>query len=493
MKKYTVTEITRAVKGLIENTFADNVAIKGEISSFSRSPAGHLYFVMKDEKAQIKCVMFRGMVNGLTFNPKNGDSVEAIGEMTVYEQGGNYQLLVKKLDYDSVGLFWQLFEEVRRKLETEGLFAEELKKPLPFLPKRVAVVTSATGAAIKDFLITMKNNDIRFEVDVWSVPVQGKDAVAPIVEALSKAGMMTDRYDVLVLMRGGGSLEDLAVFNEEYVARALAACDVPTVSAIGHERDVSICDFVADVRVATPTAAAGLLGEGFRSAGRDLKDHGRRLVNVMNQKLMNSNQRLDMLLSAVNASSPIKRLESDRRHVDHMLKSISVHMMQAVSVRKSRVNELAAVMSRLTPVNRIERQKLTIADYERRLKDALLTKNRDSADKINFLIQKISKHAPDRKAERFRGQLDSLLQRMRSAVRSEISDKKSRLSPLQAKLEALDPQNILSKGYSFVMLNGAPIKSVSDVSLQDELEIRLNDGYINSFVTGKKVSEEDDG
>jgi len=493
MKKYTVTEITRAVKGLIENTFADNVGVKGEISSFSRSPAGHLYFVLKDEKAQIKCVMFRGMTSAMTFSPKNGDSVEAIGEMTVYEAGGNYQLLVKKLDYDSVGLFWQLFEEVRKKLEAEGLFNEELKKPLPFLPKRVAVITSPTGAAIKDFLITMKNNDVVFEVDVWGVPVQGKDAIAPIVEAVSKAGSMTDRYDVVVLMRGGGSLEDLAVFNEEYVARALASCEVPTISAIGHERDVSICDFVADARVATPTAAASLLGEGYRSAGRDLDNYGRRLVTIMNQKVMNSNQRLDMLMSAVSSASPMKRIESDRRHMDHMMKSISVHMMQAVSARKSRVNELASLMSRLSPVNRLERQKLTISDYERRLRDALLTKKREQSEKINFLVQKISKHAPDRKAERYRGQLDGLLQRVKSAVKSEVAYNKSRLSPLQAKMEALDPQNILSKGYSFVMVNGSPIKSVFDVSLQDELEIRLNDGYINSFVTGKKVSEENDG
>ncbi|PLX66362.1 MAG: exodeoxyribonuclease VII large subunit [Denitrovibrio sp.] len=214
MKKYTVTEITRAVKGLIENTFADNVGVKGEISSFSRSPAGHLYFVLKDERSQIKCVMFRGMADKNSgYDPKNGDSVEAVGEMTVYDAGGNYQLLVKKLDYDSVGLFWQLFEEVKKKLEAEGLFDETIKKPVPYLPKRVAVITSPTGADIKDFLITMKNNGAVFEVDIWSVPVQGKDAVVPIVQAIAKAGSMTERYDALVLMRGGGSLEDLAVFN----------------------------------------------------------------------------------------------------------------------------------------------------------------------------------------------------------------------------------------------------------------------------------------
>ncbi|PLX70041.1 MAG: exodeoxyribonuclease VII large subunit [Denitrovibrio sp.] len=494
MKKFTVTEITRAVKGLLENTFADNIAVKGEISSFSRSPAGHLYFVLKDQKAQIKCVMFRGMADkNKGYDPKNGDSVEAIGELTVYEAGGNYQLLVKKLDYDSVGLFWQLFEEVKKKLEAEGLFEDELKKPTPYLPKRVAIITSPTGAAIKDFLITMKNDGAVFEVDVWGVPVQGKDAIAPIVSALSKAGAMTDRYDALVLMRGGGSLDDLAVFNEEYVARALAACKVPTISAIGHERDISICDFVADKRVATPTAAASFLGEGYSSAGRELDLLGKRLTNIMNQKVMNANQRLDMLMQSVGSASPKKRVESDRRQLSYLIKSLSGHTLQMTDRKKAKLNELIGIMSRISPKAQIERQKNSINDIDRRLKDALFNKKRSESDRINILLQKVSGFAPDRKAENYKNKLDNLVYRMKSAVKSEVTDNKSRLAPLTAKLEALDPHNILSKGYSFVMLDGKPIKSVFDISLQDELEIRLNDGYINSFVTGKKVSEENDG
>lgn len=493
MKKYTVTEITRAVKGLLENTFADNIAVKGEISSLSRSPAGHIYFVLKDEKAQIKCVMFRGMADRNDYNPKNGDSVEALGGLSVYEAGGTYQLVVKKLDYDSVGLFWQLFEEVRKKLEAEGLFAEEIKKAVPYLPKRVAVVTSPEGAAIKDFLITMKNSGAVFAVDIWPVPVQGKDAVAPIVAALSKAGEMTERYDALVLMRGGGSLEDLAVFNEEYVARALAACKVPTVSAIGHERDISICDFVADKRVATPTAAASFLGEGYCKSGRELDLLGRRLTNVMNQKIMSANQRLDSLAAAVNSASPKKRLEADRRQLDYFMKSLSVHMVQSVRQRRGRVNELAAVMGKFSPAAGLQNRKIALKDAERRMKDALLAKKRAESEKLNIFIQKITAQAPDRKAEKLMSRLDGLIYRMTSALKAETADAKARFMPLQAKLEALDPHNILSKGYSFVMKDGRPVKSIFDVSLQDELEIRLNDGYINSFVTGKKVSEENNG
>lgn len=494
MKKYTVTEITRAVKGLIENTFADNVAVKGEISSFSRSPAGHLYFVLKDEKAQIKCVMFRGMADkNRDYDPKNGDSVEAAGELTVYEQGGNYQLLVKKLDYDSVGLFWQLFEEVKKKLEAEGLFDEERKKPVPYLPKRVAVITSPTGAAIKDFLITMKQGGIVFEVDVWGVPVQGKDAVAPIVQAIAKAGSMTERYDALVIMRGGGSLEDLAVFNEEYVARALSESSVPTISAIGHERDISICDFAADIRVATPTAAAVFLGEGYVSSGRDLDNFGRRLVNIMNQKLMNANQRLDMLSTAVNTANPAKRLETDRKTLDYLVKTLSVKTAGSIGENRARVKELTGLMSKMSPENRIQMHRNRLNEINRTLKDVLQTKKHEESEKLTNFIHKILQYTPDRKTEKLKGRIDGLTYRLCTAAKSKVTDSKAKLAPLNTKLETLDPANLLSKGYSFVMIGGRPVKSVFDVSLQDELEIRLNDGYINSFVTGKKISEENNG
>jgi len=494
MQKYTVTEITRAVKQTLENTFVDNVGVKGEISSFSRSPAGHLYFVLKDEKAQIKCVMFRGMAGKNSgYEPKNGDSVEAVGEISVYEAGGNYQLLVKKLDYDSVGLFWQLFEEVKKKLQAEGLFAEELKKQLPYLPKRAAVITSPEGAAIKDFLVTMKNSGAVFAVDVWPVPVQGKDAVAPIVNALSKAGSMTDRYDVLVLMRGGGSLEDLAVFNEEYVTRALAACDVPTVSAIGHERDFSICDFTADVRVATPTAAASLLGQGYCESGKRLDETGRKLSLLMKQKMMQSSQQLDMSIRALGAVSPLKQLERSRERLGYMLKSLGVYAGRNIASKRTAVSELESRLQKLSPALELDRKKNRVTELENRIREALIKKSRSTGSEIDVLVQKIKDLSPERKAERYRSRIDSLMFRMKTSVKIKISDNKSVITPLMAKLEALDPHNVLSKGYSFVMKDGKPLKSVFDVSLQDELEIRLNDGYINSFVTGKKASEGDNG
>jgi len=494
MNKYSVTELTRTVKQLLEGTFKDNIAVKGEISSFSVSPAGHLYFVLKDEKSQIKCVMFKGSAMSMRdYNPKNGDSVEAIGELTVYEAGGNYQLLVKRMDYDSVGLFWKLFEEVKRKLETEGLFNESRKRPVPMLPKRVAVVTSATGAAIKDFLVTMKNTGGVFAVDVWSVPVQGKDAIAPIVKALNSAGAMTERYDVLVLMRGGGSLEDLAVFNEEQIARALASCAVPTISAIGHERDFSICDFVADLRVATPTAAATHLSAGYVSAMRDVENHKKRMAELVLNRLYQNVQRLDMLQAGVIAASPLHRINRDRQRLAYLGKSLMAEIKEIINKKSIHLSELAGILHTLSPAARTQKDRRNLDGLLSVMRERTLANlNRKvvSADRLNARISLLS---PARRAEKYMNAVEKLETRMIVSAQKKTAENKARLEPLMAKLYTLNPDNLLQKGYARVTINKKIVSSVFDVRLQDELEIRLKDGYISSFVTGRKVSEEKDG
>lgn len=494
MNKYSVTELTRAVKQLIEGSFRDNISVKGEISSFSASPAGHYYFVLKDDKSQIKCVMFKGaaMANR-GYTPKNGDSVEALGELTVYEAGGNYQLLVKKLDYDSVGLFWKLFQEVKTKLEAEGLFDESIKKPVPYLPKRVAVVTSATGAAIKDFLITMKNQGGAFAVELWSVPVQGKDAIAPIVGALNKAGAMTDRYDVLVLMRGGGSLEDLAVFNEEQVSRALAACDVPTISAIGHERDFSICDFVADMRVATPTAAAAQLSAGYADSAKTLDAHTKRLSELMLGRLFQNMQKLDMAQAGVIAASPMHRISRDRERINLLVKSCTAEINMTVQQKRSHLSELAGILHTLSPASVLESRRRKLENMlsfirEKTARTCVLAGQR--ADRLSMRMVALS---PERKLITYKNTTDTAMTRLAQAMRTDAVTKRSVLEPLMAKLETLDPDNLLNRGYARVSLDGKPVRSVFDVTLQDELDIRVKDGYISSFVTGRKVSEDKDG
>ncbi|MGE4318177.1 MAG: exodeoxyribonuclease VII large subunit [Deferribacterales bacterium] len=494
MNKYSVTELTKAVKQLLENTFNDNIAVKGEISSFSASPAGHLYFVLKDEKSQIKCVMFKGAaMSNRGYNPKNGDSVEAVGELTVYEAGGNYQLLVKKLDYDSVGLFWKLFEEVKQKLESEGLFSEETKKKVPYLPKRVAVVTSATGAAIKDFLVTMRSLGGVFSVDVWSVPVQGKDAVAPIVKALNEAGKMTARYDALVLMRGGGSLEDLAVFNEEPVARALKGCDVPTVSAIGHERDFSICDFVADVRVATPTAAANLLSAGYAEAHKNLDSHHKRMSELVLNRLFQNMQRLDMLQSSVVSYSPVNRIQRDRQSVIMYEKSCFSAVKHKIQQKRSHLSDLGGILQTLSPRTAVDRDRRRLENSISLFREIMVKKLSALSQRTDRIAGRMSLLSPVMKLEKYKNSAEKQTDKLLLILSRKTAENRSKLDHLMVKLETLNPDNLLSKGYARVTAGKRTVKSVFDVSLQDELDIRLKDGYISSFVTGRKVSEDKDG
>jgi exodeoxyribonuclease VII large subunit len=349
MRKFTVTEITEAIKNLLEGSFRDTVTISGEITGLSVSPKGHIYFSLKDDKAKIRVAMFKNASLSRSYVPKNGDSVEVMGELKLYESDGAYQIIARKIEYDSVGLFWQKFEELKRKLEAEGLFEEALKKPIPELPERIALITSPTGAALTDFLTTARNAGGRFMIDLWPVPVQGKEAVAPIVKALNTAGKLTQRYDAIVLMRGGGSLEDLAVFSEEAVARAVAATDVPCISAIGHERDFSICDFTADLRVATPTAAAVKLSEGYAIREKELAAYSGRLLSVMENRLNVLSQRSDFLLRRLNASSPNAKIRALRSTIDLHRRTIAMKTQNRVFTLSRRVENLSSHMAKHHP------------------------------------------------------------------------------------------------------------------------------------------------
>lgn len=448
MKQYTVTEITKAIKQLLESQFGGLVSVTGEVSSLSRSPAGHYYFVLKDPKAQIKVVYFKGYAGAPgAFVPKNGDSVQVAGELSVYEQDGSYQLVAKRVMYDSVGLFWQKFEESRRKLEAEGLFDADRKRELPRYPARIALLTSPEGAALKDFVVTARKGGGRFLVDLWPVPVQGMDAVPKLVQALSCAGSMTDRYDVLVLMRGGGSLEDLAVFNDEAVARALHGCEVPTISAIGHERDVSICDFVADVREATPTAAATRLSAPFQESIAKLSTLTHRMASLMERRLARQMQRLDSVTYRMLASSPSARIKDSRQKIAGMQDRIASRIQNAIQKQENRLMRAEQSIVSYPFAVMIGRQGDKIASAEMRMRSALDRTLRDTESKYTLLIEK---------------------------------------------LNTLSPFDVLRRGYAIITKEGKPVSSVRDVHVEEELAIRFKDGYASSFVTGRKLEEDPD-
>jgi len=444
-QKLTVTELTKIIKDLIETRFSKSIKIVGEISSLSRSSSGHFYFILKDEKARLKAVMFKGSAqNNPGYEPKNGDQVEVSGMLNLYENEGVYQIIVKRINYDSIGEFYKKFEETKRKMEAEGFFSPELKKKLPKFPARIAVLTSLTGAAIKDFIATSKINNARYEVDIWPVQVQGTAAIPGIVASINAAGKMRGRYDVLVLMRGGGSLEDLFIFNDEMIARALALSDVPAISAIGHERDYTICDLVADRRATTPTDAASILSEIYKSYKKNLVEYVSKQTKIFEHKFIVSSQILDSLLYRLKLNSPgikIRYLKEKITHSNIMLNSII---------------------------------------------GSCTTKKKMS---LNSHIYKIKELSPAGKVDSYKNNIEFLRVNLFKNFRHILVNHYNILDVLSNKLYSFNPDNIIKKGYAIITSDRVILKSIKDINLEDELAIRMQDGYVYSFVTGKKGSK----
>lgn len=438
MNKYTVSELTKHIKQIIEGNFRETVSVVGEVSNFSRASSGHIYFSLKESNCQIKVAFFkRYNIGSSVFIPKNGDKVQVIGDITLYEVDGSYQLIAKRILYDSVGDYWQKFEETKRKLESEGLFKDEIKKKLPLYPKRIALITSVEGAAIRDFIITKKNSNGIFDVEVWNVPVQGIEAKNKIVSAIINASKFIDRYDIIVVSRGGGSLEDLSVFNEEDIARAVFKSEIPVVSAIGHERDFTIIDFVADYRAATPTAAAFILSENYSKLVGYLEYLNERMIEKTIEYIQKLYQKIDYIEARINTLSPIVKLN---------------HYRDKINILD---NELKYAISKI-----INKNKEIINDYEN------MVKNYNPAIRINTLKFKNAEY----------------LKTMKSIIFNKIDNYKYRIDSLTEKLTILNPNNILNRGYALVVKNDKIISSINDVNIKENIEIKMKDGYIDSFV-----------
>ncbi|MBN8482592.1 MAG: exodeoxyribonuclease VII large subunit, partial [Xanthomonadales bacterium] len=301
----TPSTLNRLVRDLLEDAFA-LVWIEGELSNVSRPASGHLYFTLKDGTAQVRAAMFKPRSGWLPFKPVDGMQVLARGRVGLYEARGEFQLVVEHMEPAGEGALRREFERLKQRLAAEGLFDAARKRSVPALPRRIAIVTSATGAAIRDVLSVLARRFPLVAVDVVPVPVQGGEAPAAIVAALARLAE-AQRHDVILLTRGGGSLEDLWAFNDEAVARAIAASPVPVVSAIGHEVDFTIADFVADLRAPTPSAAAELLVPDRSDLLRGLRRECERLVQRLRARLQASAQRVDHLHARLQAARPTRR------------------------------------------------------------------------------------------------------------------------------------------------------------------------------------------
>jgi len=349
MQVFTVSRITAYIRGVFDaDAELQDLWVEGEVSNCVRSTAGHMYFTLKDERAQIRCVLWRSQVAALEHVPANGDAIVVHGRVSVYEVQGSYQLYVDWVQPAGMGLLFLQLEALKEKLAEEGLFAPERKRPLPPFPRRIGVVTSPAGAAIRDILDVLARRYPLAEVIVAPTLVQGDDAPAQIVAAIDLLDTATD-VDLIIVARGGGSLEDLWAFNSEQVARRIVASLVPVISGVGHETDFTIADFVADVRAPTPSAAAELAVPDQQVLREGLSAYQQALLLGVGQSLQRGRRDVDSLLGTLGRLSPRAQLDRQRQSVDAARQRAWSSLRHTMSVRRERLTGLALRLSALNP------------------------------------------------------------------------------------------------------------------------------------------------
>lgn len=351
----TVSELTRKVKEVLEADPAlGSVWVKGEISNFKHHSSGHMYFTLKDEKSRLKCVMFRTRNAALRFRPEDGLTVIAGGSISLYEVAGEYQLYVDELYPAGQGALHLAFEQLKRKLESEGLFDPSRKRALPFLPRTVGVVTSPTGAAIRDILSVLRRRFPNVSILLAPAQVQGEGGPASVIRGIRLLNERDD-VDVLIVGRGGGSLEELWTFNDEGVARAIAASRIPVISAVGHETDFTISDFVADRRAPTPSAAAEMAVPERATLLSQLNGASERLTAALTKQVQRRREALRYLRTSPALTRPLDRINQRRQHLDDLLQRAGVAATHAMEVRRNRLEAIVGKLDTLSPLATLAR------------------------------------------------------------------------------------------------------------------------------------------
>ncbi len=430
----SVSQLNRKAKMLLE-THIPLLWIEGEISNFARPSSGHWYFTLKDSKAQVRCAMFRNRNMGVRFNPEQGQQVLLRAKVSLYEGRGDYQLIAEHMEEAGHGALQRAFEELKFRLEQEGLFAAQRKQTLPTLPEHIGVVTSPTGAAIHDILTVLERRFPSIPVTVLPVAVQGQEAASQIALAIDRANR-ANLFDVLIVGRGGGSLEDLWPFNEEIVARAISNSQLPIVSAVGHEVDFTIADFVADARAATPSAAAEMLSPDGEDWLQTFAGYEILLEEGIKRKLALQQQKVEWLRSRL-------------RH----------------------------------PGERLQSQSQTLDNLELRLKGAMKTRVvREQQTLANLSSRHRAKH-PRERLQREQLKLQNLREKLRTLVNKKIEGDQQRFANAAGLLNAVSPLNTLKRGYAIVSDDkGAVLSSVTAVNVGDKIQAKLSDGELSCTV-----------
>ncbi|NLK78257.1 MAG: exodeoxyribonuclease VII large subunit [Clostridiales bacterium] len=358
---YTVGQVNSYIKNMFTQDFMMNrIYVKGEVSNCKYHTSGHIYFTLKDESGALTAVMFAGNRKGLTFPMKNGDNVIVLGSISVYERDGKYQLYAKEIILDGAGVLYQKFEALKKELEEMGMFAEEYKQPIPKYIKTLGIVTAPTGAAIRDIQNISKRRNPYVQTVLYPALVQGEGAVASIVNGIHALEQL--KVDVIIVGRGGGSIEDLWAFNEEAVARAIFECSIPIISAVGHETDTTIADFVADLRAPTPSAAAELAVYDWQELAQQLLSVKMELNRGMSDKLEQTEERLKMYERQLKLLTPQNRLNDKRQYAIDLEEKLHLYMQQKLREKKHQMELYAGQLEGMSPVKKLSQGYSYVSD-----------------------------------------------------------------------------------------------------------------------------------
>lgn len=430
----TVTQLNNAVKRSLEQCF-DKISVTGEIANYSRPMSGHVYFTLKDSTCELRCVLFRmRQVSDYVRLLKDGVAVELTGQITLYAQKGQYQMIVESLRLQGEGLLKQQFLALKNRLQQQGLFEESIKKTLPKYPRMIGVISSPTAAGLTDFITILKKRYPACHIRLFSSPVQGVHAAECLIQALHHA--QNDReVDVIVFCRGGGSLEDMWCFNDEQLAKAIFQCPTPIVSAIGHEKDVTICDLCADVRAATPTNAAMLVASDLNDLSQTICQYTAQLTTLMQHTL----QTKQLLLS---------RLQSRICH----------------------------------PRTRIANSLHKLADYTERLHLLISQRHRHSCHQHQQLASRVYGSILRHRTEHAHLLVQNLQQRLHKSMTSYMLQQRLSLRSMSNQMDALNPETVLKRGYGIAKRSGQIIHSISQIRPHDQITITLHDGSLTASV-----------
>ena len=440
----TVGELNRSAKYLLEDAFT-NIAVIGEISNISRPSSGHIYFTLKDEDGAIGCAMWRSQATKLNFKPEDGDKCILKGQVSLYPATGRYQLMVKSIEQAGSGNLMHQFEQLKKKLDSEGLFDVSKKLSLPKSPKHIGVITSASTAAFQDILSTIKRRAPSSQISLSPAVVQGDAAAGSLIKALDRIIKFNENnpensIDVVIIARGGGSIEDLWCFNNEDLARQIALFPIPTISGVGHEIDFTICDFVSDMRAPTPTASAEIVTEFSFQVFDKLSEIQNNLHRFIRISLKDKLQKIQFLKG--NIKNPLLILREQSQKIDN---------------------------------------------YELKLKQNMKLNYSNNKQRFNLAISKFREKSPVASIQENYSKINNIKELIKRGIKLKVSKNISALREFEKNLDILNPLSILERGYSIIQnKSGSSIKSISEVESGDILTARLNKGFLDIEVKNKK-------